>query len=214
MTRDEAVAEMQEILGFRDDLTSTCERALRRAQRIIERGKTLPLFMQAPGGNFVTVAGAQTVVLPTGFLREVDGHPTYNIGSDGTVHQLVKRNVGDAYAAYEFDQMPLTVTGRPEVYALAKTNIRLYPTPDAAYTFIFPHYRAADILNSNIENTWLANVPEYLIGKAGTYVAQTARLPGPLELFRQMEAEGRDAMLRDEIAREEANLYTAIGSEL
>ena len=45
MLRDVAVADIQKALGFRTDQYDNCVAALQTAQRLLERGRTLPYFL-------------------------------------------------------------------------------------------------------------------------------------------------------------------------
>ena len=75
MTRDEAVAVLNEGTGFRATghaLTDYYIRRLRQAQKELEKGKTLPRFLVLENQTLTLASAAHTAALPTGFLRPVD----------------------------------------------------------------------------------------------------------------------------------------------
>ena len=77
MTRDEAVARIQEGLGFRSSLSSVIIARLKEEQRDLERGKTLPPFMLLEGQTLSLTASINFVALPATFLRRSNLLPRY-----------------------------------------------------------------------------------------------------------------------------------------
>lgn len=78
-----------------------------------------------------TVANDADTPLPGDFQRLVN--VTINL-SNGTVVPLSSESVTSIY-------QHSASTGRPERYAIDGTNLRLWPTPDSAYTVTLRYYR-------------------------------------------------------------------------
>ncbi len=162
-----AVAQMQQILGFRTDLVTECEAALASVQREMEgANRTLPNFLKIEDEAISILASTQNVTLPTLFLREVEGEgPNYA----GDLGQVYLRKITKSEAdSYYFDTDP----GPPAAYVRRNTVLRFYPVPDIAYTLYWSYYASSAFPATDTEtNLWLTNWPELLIGKAAMQVA-------------------------------------------
>ena len=208
MTRTEAVARVAEGVGFRTDLDARIISYLQEAQRDLERGKTLPRFLLLEDQTLSLASGAQNVTLPTGFLREDDNALPRYTPTGATVPYIVKkRGMNEAIEAYG----GATASG-PKIYVLRNSTLRFYPTSDRAYTLTWNYYKAAVTLNNDVENLWLANAPEWLIGEAGVRLAQSLRDQDAAAIFDVIRTAGRAATFADDIARDLAGPPISMGS--
>ena len=213
MTRDEAVALIQEGLGFRTTLSSNIITHLQLAQETLEKAPTKPWFLISEDSYIDTTAAEQRLVIPTDFLEEPDQAVLRYIPdtlTDGEV-DLVKDDY-DVLRKNYFDSSTGTIeTGEPEAYALQGAYFRIFPTPDDAYTLRMIYYAKADILDTNIENVWLEHIPLLLIGKAGKQIAASLRDKDALAIFAGYENEGRVLLHSQNIARDMANRDMQVG---
>ena len=166
MLRSEAISRVQQGLGFRTDLESAIISALKEAQRELEIGSTLPWFIVEKDASVVTVAASSAIAFPTGFLRLVeDEGPYYTDVSEG-LRYLQLRPYDESvryYSSYD--------AGAPRALTVRSNQFAVFPVPDDAYTITLSYYKAADVLDSDIENAWLANFPDLLLNRAGMLVA-------------------------------------------
>lgn len=207
MERSEAVARIQQGLGFRTDLEDECAAALREAQRFYEKGKTLPWFLRTTTTLSVLEA-TRAVEIPERFIRETE-RPVIYTDDEGIEIRIKKRDYMHAWEAYRLEE-----AGAPEVYVLTRGELHFFPLPDADYTVTFPFYQAAEVLDSNIENTWLEEIPELLIGEAGYRLAADLQDAAGVKLFDSMRKQAWDSIFRETLAREEAQLDLSFGSDL
>lgn len=227
MTRDEAVARIQQGIGFRSDLNDQIISALKEAKRRLEKGRTLPMFLlQEQQTITVSVANGGLFPYPTGFLREWQEEPpsygtTGNDGGDDVISDVAticfpeKLDYNVAKARFINAD-----AGRPLAYSLRKTGLQFFPTPDATYTLDWAFFQASVDLSTNVANNeWLdenEGNPEALIGKAGMII--TADL-GPeaaatVQKFASMYAEAWGNAVADDQLKDEENRPLAMGSRL
>ena len=166
MTRDEGVAIIKEQLAFKTTLDSNIVTLMQLAQTTLERSPPRPWFLESPVTSLVSVADNELIALPTGFITEMDEHPLFYVDSDGFKHALPK----DDYAtlAQTFKEVE---ADEPQAYALLHENIAIFPTPDAVYDFSWRFYKADTVLDTNVENNWLKEVPLLLLGSTGQLIA-------------------------------------------
>jgi hypothetical protein len=216
MTRDEAVEEIKQGLSYRRDGDDEIVTALQRAQGLLERpGRTLPYFLIEENATLVTVAGTQTVALPTGFIKEVDGFGL-RYSYDGSVSpnvKFLKKSSDSQIRAYYTDESGTVIEGGPDQYILLKESIRIYPIPDAVYTLYWDFYKEADSLTTNIENAWLEHNPDILIGLAGQRVAARKRDQAAVGLFTGQYNDGLRQLISDNEERDWANRHLYKGSK-
>lgn len=192
MNRSEAVSIIKAGTGFRINQDSTIIRALQTAQRDLEQGKSLPNFLLQFDAAITVTANNPAITLPTGFLRLHDDYDMYYLNSDGGRVFLPRRNYTEAYQAYvasgDEDDSPATSdSAYPQVVVYRnKTSAILIPTPTVGFTAYLTYYKAADLLDADIENVWLANSANYLIGMAGLHVAGPLRDKDAMTYFTTM----------------------------
>lgn len=197
MTRDEAVTRIQEGLGFRTDRATTIIARLQEAQRNLERGKTLPKFLLVEDQTLSYLTGTSTVDLPDNFLRRADKDLRY-LPSTSDRYQFVPwKSFDDAYKAYANSD-----PAGPKVAVLRNDSIYFFPAADRDYTLYWTYYIKDEILDTNIENIWLANAPDLLIGFAGARMARDLRNKSAESLFGTMYQEERTAWFNETVVSE------------
>lgn len=211
MLRDDAVADIQERLGFRTDLQESIIRRMQMTQRLLEQGRTLPWFLIEEDQTLAVTAEDPSVELPAGFIREVDYKkgslyyvPTSGVNPAPTF--LRKMALDEARTQYR------DLTGdRPAVYSLRSTSIYLFPIPTTGFDLKLDYYKRDDELTTNIENKWLANAPDVLIGHAGASMADTIKNSSAKIEFEQLGKVALQSMLNENILRETANRVYILG---
>lgn len=212
MTRDEAVTRIQDGLGFTGQLTSKIQLRLQEAQRDLEKGKTLPKFLLQEDQTLSLLSGTHSVALPTGFLRVDDENPPHFF-PDATTNDptfiALKRNYREALEANSSAE-----AGSPAVAVIRNTVIDFITNADQNYTLTWNYYKADQVLASNIENLWLANAADWLVGFAGFRMARDARDKDGMTIFQAMMTEGRAAVFAEIIAKEESSGPVVMGANL
>ncbi len=80
---------------------------------------------------YPTTAGTASYALPSDFMRN---HSFLETDSNNLAQlELI------SFSDYEL--LDSTQRGRPTAYTIDRSNIKLYPTPDAAYNFLLRYYR-------------------------------------------------------------------------
>lgn len=212
MTRDEAVAQMKQLHGFRTDLDVQCVTALQQVQRELEEAAFLPWFLRTEVASISTTADEERVPLPSDFLRETEDTALWYYKASNAADKrwiLLKR--GDIETLrYEYQD----TTGEPEAYSKDQAYFRIKPTPNAVYTLKMGSYFAKDaVLTSNIENKWLTHAPFLMLGKAGQIVATAVRDAVAYKEFAKMEAQGMQKLIEQDTAYEMANNRPVMGGE-
>ena len=193
MTRDEAVTEIQNTLGFRTDKSTEIVTALKNAQVKLEKGAVLPWFLLTEVASEPTVNAEERVAIPSDFIREWEEDPLWFFvagtgGDDDAWVELAKEDL-----AFLRDKYP--GKGAPIAYALDALYYRIFPTPDAAYTLKHIYYKNDTVLSSNVTNLWLTHFPHLMIGEAGRLFAPGLRDKDAVRQFQEWAAEGRREML-------------------
>jgi hypothetical protein len=201
MNRNDAITRIQNGLGFAERQFDTIVLRLQEAQRDLERGKTLPRFLLQEDQTFTVLAGEHSAPLPAGFLRVDDDNPPHFTPNPVSGPQFVqlKRSYKDTFRA-NFS----SIRSGPKVAVIRNTSIDFIAPSDADYTFTWSYYKAGLLLDSPIENEWLAGAPEWLIGEAGYRLAMDNRDKDAVSLFQALMTKGRAACLGDIIADEES----------
>lgn len=209
MNRDAAVAVMQRGLGFRSDLANVCIAALQEAQRELEQRPELPWFLISEYTYRDTVADEERIALPTGYIRGVEDDQLWYYNESATDEEDVWTALRKGDVQYLRRAYP--GTGTPKAYAELGAYFRIFPTPDDTYRLKHLFYQKDDVLDSNIENKWLANVPDLLIGAAGQKVADDLHNAEAVTLFAKREQRGMALLSNLSEAREHANQSYLMG---
>ena len=215
MTRDEAVAIIQQQLGFRTDLTAVIITNLKLAQVQLEGGPTKPWFLVSERMTKRTTADDSRVAVPESMLQQVD-MASVRFLPDDTMTDLkqvtLKKNDYDVLMEnYKDVDTGGVLTGSPAAYALQGEYFHIFPTPDDQYLLQITIFQQDTVLNSNIENGWLKWAPFTLIGKAGWLVASATRDKDAQAAFKLIEQEGRLAIAGQDIARDMSDQTPQIG---
>lgn len=206
MTRDEAVAKIQQIMGHRGDLITQIQEQLKQVQRDLESNPELPFFMRTVSDPaLATAVGVATVAKPTGFIREWDEAPFSMLFEDRYVG-LVKDS--PAYLRQRYVDAT-----RPMGYSEIGASFYLYPTPMQIYSLQMVYYGRQAVLDSNIENGWLEFLPNLLIGQAGFIVASGVRDAKASEVFAAMASAGTAKLNTMTTAQDEAGSRRIMGGE-
>lgn len=187
MLRDTAVARIQAGLGFTTTLSDTIVLRMQEEQRDLERGKTLPRFLLRQDQPLSLVNGTTDVNLPTDFLRRSEFALRYTPTGETKSKIIPWKRFDEAYEAIQED----SDAAGPKVAILRESTIRFLPEADVTYAITWTYYRVDALLTSNVENLWLANAPELIIGGAGLRIAKDKRDPNAMALFGDMYKQAR-----------------------
>lgn len=221
MTRDEAIAILNQNTGFRATghaQTDFYISMLQAAQRDLERGKTLPKFLLQEDQTLSLIEGANTVALPTGFLRDDDDNSIHYVPTTSNTPTFLqrKRTYKDAVNANmrETTTPPITTTPvAPTVYVIRNSTIDFITTSNDTYTLYWNYYKAADVLTSSVENSWLLRASDWLIGEAGERIARSQRDQLALVAFQDLKQKGRAAVFGDLLALEDSGGPITMGED-
>ena len=189
MTRDDAVARIQQILGFRTDLAVESEMALREAQEDVEAGALgfLPWFLRATY-RLQLPSDTLEILLPLDFLREYD-HEAY---------ALWVTEIGPALRVEYFTPTGAgTIKDGSLCYWIDGDQIRLDRSFSSDVTVEYLYYRRDAVLDANIENRWLLAASQYLIGAAGLKMQGIVNASAA-STFENMRIRGADALHRQD----------------
>lgn len=213
MTRSDAIARIQRGLGFRQGLTNAIISALQEAQRELEKGKTLPKFLLQEDQALTLISGTHTVAIPDGFIREYDDEPLRYLPLGSQEYTVLPRKIYSAALAANFES---NETSGPKIYVLRSTTIDFITTANQDYDLLWTYYARADVLDSDIENAWLADThgPEWLIGEAGWRIASDLRDTTAASIFDNMRKTMRASVLGEIIDLELSGGPMFMGSNL
>lgn len=222
MTRDQAIARMNRVMGQRPvghSLTAQYEDALREAQRDLEMGKTLPKFLLLEDQTLTLLVGEKSVALPADFLRVDDDNSLYYVADDSHLqHYLTPyRYYRDAVIAVQSQQrpdQPAQTTDAPSIYTIRGSVIDFVTFADREYELTWNYYKKDTVLDNNDENLWLEHVPDLLWSQAGKLVAADARDMAAIKIFEAIAARAERAMLNEVILGEEAVGQIIMGGSL
>lgn len=210
MVRSEAIAIIKRGLGFRQTQDAAIIAAIKEAQRTLELGKTLPNWLIEFDAPIAVTSGTNSVELPERFIRLTDEYDMYYVNNSGANVTLPRKNYTEAYNAFvasgeEDDSVEISSNAHPKVFVpLSKTEAILIPTPTVSFTAFLTYYKGAVVLDSDVENAWLLNAPDYLIAMAGMIVAGNLRDKDALSEFtRRAKMAGGGLMgdiIEDELA--------------
>jgi hypothetical protein len=221
MTRGDAVRRINEGLGFRPDgnpLEDKIVKRLQEAQRDLEKGKTIPPFLLQEDQNLVLAAGAHSAALPERFIRIDDDNLPHYFSLDLPSPKYLKpfRQYVDAvgYITHVRRFNLQTDALAPGCFVIRKSTIDFVSKADREYTLIWNYYKGAAVLDSDTENEWLSEAPEWLIGEAGYRIALDARDQSAQQIFDDMRSKGRAAVFGDMLADEDAGGPLQMGEGL
>lgn len=193
MTLDQAIAEVQKVLGYRTDKETEITSLFTFMQKEAEQRPVLPWFLRTDDTSLVTVAHQDFIDLPTGFLRadDTDALYVYFTGdlTDEPMWVPVEKD-SPKYLRTAIQQLvPTTAEGRPQGYSELADKFRLFPTPDKVYPMRMIYYKEDAVPATGQENKWLKHLPYLLIGAVGTRVAASSHNDRALKVFMGFAAE-------------------------
>lgn len=216
MTRDEAVLEIQNLLGFTTILQEPIERELKFAQTRLENGPIRPWFLKEDRAFTFTTLGEQRILLPADFLEEDEDSALWYAPDNGAPDQeIVKTDLDFLIKNQEnfpgTDAAGVALPGVPQFYAISGQYFRLFPTPDAVYKIRMIYFKSDTALDSNIENKWMKYAPWLVIGEAGRTVAVSARDKAAEAKFSSIRQEAGITLNTETEARLHANRDYVMG---
>ena len=208
-------AELKTAIGNylgRGDLTDRADECIDRVEAKFRRRLRLRPMESTATGTFAS--GTATIALPTDFLQVISF--TYEISS-GVPRELrpITPQQGDGLEYGE--------SGLPTWYAFVDGLIRLYPTPDDAYSYTLRHYAKFSPLSaSNTTNFLLTDYGDaYEYGcyaEACAYTGDTAELSkwkmGFEEVIAEIKKSDRVERRPTPIIHFDAALLGSVGSNI
>lgn len=207
MLRDVAAARIKQMLGFRTDQDANIVQAMQEVQETLEKEPELPDFLRKPYSALATVASTRIVNVPADFIREWDGDQMSISNATLDPTNLVKDDLGYLRVRYGND------IATPQRYSLVNRQFYFYPLPDDVYNIDGTYYAEDATLATNIENKWLANVSEVIIGGAGVLLAAGLRDKDALQLFAALQQQGRQKIALLTTANDAAGSKPIMGGE-
>ena len=185
MIRDEAVAELQIIMGFRSDLSSSIVTALQIAQKHFEQSwpdpSNLPWFLITERATASTTANEERLAKPADWLGDIEEDGLWLTNPDGKEILLEKADLDDLRELYGN-----STAAFPKAYAFDGLYYRLFPKPNAIYLSKMQYFSEAPTLSlGTSENSWLKYASDILIGRAGIILCAGAK-DGRLSLCQQL----------------------------
>jgi len=209
MTRDEAVAQIKLLLGFRKTLDTTIVEQMKNVQSQLESDATLPWFLRRNSVGIATSPGNPFINKPVDFIREWDEDPLYLVytNTEGNYRvNLIKDSESYLTARYAMAEAPAG-------YAEIGEQWKLIPTPVEILTVYLSYYARALSLNTNIENAWLKYNSDIIIGRTGLLIATGLRDKAAMEVFGALAAAGTEKINQQSTAQDEAGTRRIIGGE-
>jgi len=221
VTRTQAVQRVNRDIGFRpagNPLEATIVDVLQEAQRDLEKGKTLPKFLLLEDQTLTLVAATHTVAKPARFLRENDDTRIRFFPPSSTIPRFLMRKLYiDAVEAnlkpHNNPNASIQPTA-PSVYVMRQSTIDFITIADQTYTLYWDYFQSDVVLTTDVENLWLKNASDWLIGEAGLRIAKSLGNQQAIGTFTDLRAAGRAAVFAEDIASEEASGPFVMGLNL
>ena len=201
MLRSDAVTRINRGLDFGERSTDLIVAQLLESQRLLEKGKTLPRWLIQEDETMTVTVGTGEIALPTGFIREVEGESFYYV-DDETDEPIMLEKMGLHEAKARFYGSD---AARPQAYVLRNDTVAFFPERSEEVALLWSYYKKASLLDTDIENEWLANNPEALIGHAGMVLAKDLGNPGATQRFTDLFNEAWGNQFKEDIERERDN---------
>lgn len=213
MTRDEAVAAVQLVLGFRQDLAATIVTQLQHAQTHFEENwpdpSMLPYFLLSDCAIAYTVADEERVAKPDDWLADYPDATLWLKNSDDDYIALEKSSQVGLNGLYINSG-----SGFPSAYAFDGNYYRFFPKPDATYEVRTQYYqRDATLSLGSTENKWLIYAPYVLIGRAGAMLSSGSKNAN-FQAFLGLQNDAIASVQRRTTQESVQNRQFAMGEEL
>lgn len=226
MVFEQAVAEVQQICGWRTDKVSEIQNALRFAQAQREQpGRSFPWFLK--GFSLIaTIVNQPIYSLPADYIQDLDNEREGVVYAyTGTLFasrpiflkkqpfQILQQKFLGVWPSSGTSTSDVLV-GRPTEYTLDTGSLYLYPIPDAVYSLIWNYWKRADSLGIGLENLWLANAPWLLIGDAAWKISKDLGYKEGQETAATLIAKAEQDLFKANVHRQEAGRKRSMGSRL
>lgn len=224
-----AVAEVQQILGWRNDKMNEILLALQYAQNEREKpGTTYPWWLDTTA-TITTVANTSAYNLPTSFIQERetdDGDLFYSNSTRSPTVFLTKLSYKVAQEHYfgilsaddttnGFTSTSQAVApGLPRDYVLTPSGVILYPTPDRVLTIYWNYWGHDAVIGLVTTNGWLTNAPWVLIGDTAKKLGADLGNQQAVATAKEVLAVAESNMFRSVIHRHEMSRKRRMGSRL
>lgn len=214
MLRDDAIAEIQELLKFRTGLETPIIRRMERVKRLLEQGRTLPWFLITEDQTIPVTANNSGVNLPSNFIREYGKAPP---GQRGIHYResitnkpvfLRKMSLDEARALYYESTTSATY---PVAYVVKLTEFELFPTPTVSFNLVMDYYEKDEGFQANNENLWLRYAPDLIIGNTAASMARTLNNKSAYDEASELAKIAWEALLKENIHREISNRRFILG---
>lgn len=208
MLRDTAVSLIGLRLGQRTDLTSAILLEMQEVQNtVLEQHEWLPWFLESEMASADCTADDERLPLPSDFLGELEeaGLWLYDATAESPFTELSKGTYDELLRKHP-------TPAKPRAYAITGSYFLLKPTPDAVYSFKMRYYQADAILDTNIENKWLANASDLVMALTGVVMAEKYLQNGQLaDRFKQDAGDAWARLYKRHVAWQEANQTRRMG---
>jgi hypothetical protein len=221
LTKAQAIARIQQGLGFRTDLAEAILLELRMKQTELEEGSTLPWWLVSDTNTFATVTTLDSdfaegkITIPVNFIRFVEdtdiSHSLVSIRQD----RILSPVDYDALLKLGVDSEYEVLTGNPRWWAFHEGHIHVRPIPTIDYSLTATWYaHDADLagVSDASSNQWLTYGAPILIGAAGVAIARDLEYPEAEDRFLQMYQSALGRMMIDAEIRKSGNRPYAVGA--
>lgn len=228
MTFEQAIAEVQQIAGWRSDKATEIGLALIYAQAQRERpGRTYPWFLKQVK-TITLVAGQVDYNLPAGYIQDTeerDGNVYYFLGTSlesrpvflkkWSYKDLLSKYLGVWPSNSDDPTSDVQEAGKPRDYTLDATKAYFYPIPDGTVTTInWACWAADDTLGTGVTNLWTTYAPWVLIGEAAQKICSDLKNADGVSAAQAILARANNDLFVETIHRQEAGRRRAMGSRL
>lgn len=231
MILDQAIKEVQQIIGWRSDKIAEITNALQYSQTEREKpGITFPWWLLKEDIALPALTiGNQSLALPSDFIEESEPNQPnlrYNSGVPNTRTFFLKKGDYKTLEEYYFGRWASTYDtdatqvfqcispGSPKSYVLRANSIRVYPAPDRAYVLTWSYWGRDAVQQTGQENNWLKNAPWVLIGDAAKKIGSDLGNSNAVSTASGILSMAESNMFRSVISRADAGRTRSMGSRL
>lgn len=237
MTRDQAINIILMRCGMRQNdktLQAACVQEMVLAQQTrLERSAFKPWFILSETSSTITFPTEERIPLPADFLQEYEEGSLFMRPYDDDMEDT-PGYVPPKFVALKKDDYDYLVEkypagedrwGRdnyPKGYAVVGTYITLHPVPQGTYMLRMKYYKKAavsllpfgDPAAADWTNEWLTVCPDWVIGEVGAVIAGSyIKDDATAVKFAEQAAGARQAIMVEQVAREEANRSRSMGDD-
>ena len=216
MTRDEIVAQIQVLMGFRTDMTNAIAAQIPLQQRQLERNVKWalpPWFLETERADTTLAINDERLLYPTDWIADIedDGLWILYTDDDGVEREklLGKTEYDTLRRAYGNCE-----PGRPKAYAQDGKYYRLLPQPDIAYQVKIRYFAADTIVTVGTDtNQWMTHYPDALIGRVGMFLSGAGQNQAR-DMFSALFLEAKSAIDQKSFDIQTTNRRYAMGENM